>query len=318
MHRPRLLIVADDLTGALDSAAPFAARGLATVVARHPGALAALPDADVIAVSTASREGPVAAALDAVAAVAAAGLRPHRVFKKVDSRLKGHVAAETGALAAAVGATRILASPAVPLLGRFVADGAVTGAGVDRPIPVAAMFGSLAVEVRDAADQPALAAMVADAGDALLVGAAGLSLALADAMTADPPRTPSFAEPMLFAIGSRDPVTIAQLATLSGALGPGIRLMRQPEAPSGPGAGERFAAEVAAEIEAERPATVLACGGETANAILAALGIDAVVLEGEAVPGVPVSSAGAFTLLTKSGGFGGPALLAEIAGRAVR
>ncbi|WMS40913.1 four-carbon acid sugar kinase family protein [Acuticoccus sp. MNP-M23] len=324
MGRPRLLIVADDLTGALDSAAAFAARGLKTAVARHPGALSALPaDAQIVAVSTASREGTVADARRAIDAVAAASLHPQRVFKKVDSRLKGHVAAETDALARAFGMDRALVCPAVPLLGRTVENGAVTGAGVDRPIRVAPAFAacSQTVEVCDATVQADLDQVVARAGDALLVGAAGLSLALAEDMAATPPAAPPFGEPILFAIGSRDPVTMEQIDKLLGTAGEpcaGVSLMRQTSAVAEDVAasGMRFAADVAAAIRATCPATVLACGGETANAILAILGIDILELHGEALPGVPVSSAGPFTLLTKSGGFGGPSLLSDIARKA--
>jgi uncharacterized protein YgbK (DUF1537 family) len=46
MH-PTIAIIADDLTGALDSAAPFAARGMDSVVALDPEAL-----------ETALRRGP--------------------------------------------------------------------------------------------------------------------------------------------------------------------------------------------------------------------------------------------------------------------
>ena len=322
MDRPRLLIVADDLTGALDAAAPFAARGLATVVARHPGAVAGLPaGAEVVAVSTASREGSVGAALSAVAEVVAAGLRPAQVFKKVDSRLKGHVGAETAALARAFGYETALACPAVPQLGRTVEGGAVVGAGVDRPIPVAAAFDGhgLKVAVRDAPTQDALAAIAAETGDTdeLMIGAAGLALALAESMTGTAARTPAYDAPLLFAIGSRDPVTTAQVARLLARLGDTgapASLMRQPaDGGTGPReSGARFAADVAAAIAATAPATLLACGGETANAILAALRIDTLTVSGEALPGVPLAQAGAFTLLTKSGGFGGPDLLADV------
>ena len=66
----RVLIIADDLTGALDSAVTLTGAGLRCVVARRPGdiaaALALAPD--VLSVSTASREGGAAAARAAVAA----------------------------------------------------------------------------------------------------------------------------------------------------------------------------------------------------------------------------------------------------------
>ena len=66
---PKVAIVADDLTGAFDAAAPFAARGLATRVAIAPAALARLGGpCDVIALSTASRHLAPGEAATAVAA----------------------------------------------------------------------------------------------------------------------------------------------------------------------------------------------------------------------------------------------------------
>ena len=65
----RLAVLADDLTGALDAAAPFAARGITTVVALGLDGLdAALASgADVVGVSTDSREIVPDAARAAVA-----------------------------------------------------------------------------------------------------------------------------------------------------------------------------------------------------------------------------------------------------------
>jgi D-threonate/D-erythronate kinase len=57
---PQLVIVADDLTGAADASASFAKAGLSTVI--HLSG-AAIPNADVVAVSTESRDlGGTAAA----------------------------------------------------------------------------------------------------------------------------------------------------------------------------------------------------------------------------------------------------------------
>src|SRR5262245_11514476 len=66
----RVLIIADDLTGALDSAVTMTGTGLRCVVARRPRDVAAAlwREPDVLAVSTASREGGEAAARAAVAA----------------------------------------------------------------------------------------------------------------------------------------------------------------------------------------------------------------------------------------------------------
>ena len=150
----RVLIIADDLTGALDSGVTLTRFGLRCVVARRPGdvaaALAERPD--VLSVSTASREGGVSAARAAVAAALdAVGALPEILFKKVDSRLKGHVAEEVGVFAARAGRSRALVAPAIPAQGRTVLQGRLTGAGVVEPIDVAASVAAsgLALEVPD-------------------------------------------------------------------------------------------------------------------------------------------------------------------------
>ncbi|MEE1544485.1 MAG: four-carbon acid sugar kinase family protein, partial [Alphaproteobacteria bacterium] len=66
-------IVADDLTGAFDAAAPFAARGMTTLVATAPDGLAT--DGDVVSLTTASRHLPAAEAQAAVKAGYAAMAR---------------------------------------------------------------------------------------------------------------------------------------------------------------------------------------------------------------------------------------------------
>ena len=64
--------------------------------------------------------------------------------------------------------------------------------------------------------------------------------------------------------------------------------------------------------------TLLGCGGETADAILGALGVGVLEVEGEILPGVPVSrmvlDGRTVRLVTKSGGFGdADALVAVVA-----
>lgn len=344
----RVLIIADDLTGALDSAVTLAGGGRRCLVARRPAdvaaALARRPD--VLAVSTASREGEAGAARAAVrAALDAVGTLPPIVFKKVDSRLKGHVAAEVAVVAERAGLGRALLAPAIPAQGRVVVDGLMTGAGVAAPIDVAAAFAatglaSVVPDTRDAAEfDAALAAALAPGAEpALLVGAAGLAGAVARRL--DPaPSAPvaRLAAPILLAIGSHDPITIAQMEYLAGRggveaeqapdgacppadTGAAARLIRLVPAPGRPfdarTAGPRFATEVAALLRAGRFGTLFACGGETADSVLGALGEGVLAVEGELLPGVPVSTmVGGETglrFVTKSGGFGGVDALSRV------
>lgn len=122
----KVAIVADDLTGALDAAAPFAERGLATRVAITLEALdatlaagAALPD--VIAVNTGSRHLSSEDAAQRVvqAADRLLACRPRLLIKKVDSTLRGQVVGESLALRQLAG-RRLLVSPAVPSQGRVI------------------------------------------------------------------------------------------------------------------------------------------------------------------------------------------------------
>ena len=93
---PELAIIADDLTGALDAAAPFAMRGIHAVVALSADALpeAIATGAAVVGVSTDSREVSEEQARENTRTAVAALPPGTRLFKKVDSRLKGNIAAE--------------------------------------------------------------------------------------------------------------------------------------------------------------------------------------------------------------------------------
>ena len=333
----RVLIIADDLTGALDSCAPLAGAGLRCVLARRPGdvpaALRRRPD--VLTVSTASREGGAAAAQAAVAlALEAVGQLPEIVFKKIDSRLKGHVAHEVAVVAERIGCGRALVAPAVPAQGRFVLGGRLTGDGVPAPVDVAALFAAsgLAIDAPDAccdADLDAILAHALDGPPTLLVGAAGLAAAVARRIATGQAPAPRLAAPILFAIGSRDPITLAQVARLARrgevvvepapdgvcpelvATG-AARLLRlapgEGRAFDARAAGDRFAEGIARIVRGGGFGSLFACGGETADAILGALDHGVLDVEGELSPGVPVSTlpeAGRrLRFVTKSGGFG--------------
>ncbi|WP_011339281.1 four-carbon acid sugar kinase family protein [Cereibacter sphaeroides] len=325
----RLVIVADDLTGALDAGAGFAMRGARVRVARS---LADLPEAlasgaEVIALSTGTRDLGVAEAQARLAEVRALlGAQP-LLFKKIDSRLKGPIAAELAALLE--GDPRpILATPAIPALGRFCEAGAVTGAGLDRPIAVAPALGRPARVIDARTDAEIEAALPDDLATQVFVGAAGLAAALARRLWPDAPstRTHLLSTPALFAIGSRDPVTLAQIAAPhalpiheapNGAVpalpaADALLVRMTPAEPACPAAvaGDTFARGIAASMTARPVATLFACGGESANAILAELGIGQLDLLGELLPGIPVSEAHhagrRLRIVTKSGGFGPP------------
>ncbi|MFD1378452.1 four-carbon acid sugar kinase family protein [Fodinicurvata halophila] len=122
----RVAIVADDLTGALDAAAPFATRGLHTLVAATPDALdlALAEKPEVLAVNTVSRHASPQAAAARVRDTFQRLLSqtPDILLKKIDSTLRGPVGAEVAA-AASSSQRRALICPAVPAQGRCVRHG---------------------------------------------------------------------------------------------------------------------------------------------------------------------------------------------------
>lgn len=342
MTDARLAIVSDDLTGALDSAAPFANLGFRVVVATG---LAALPaalasGAEVLAVSLSSREiaAPQAAFRAAQAARLLAGVP--RLFKKIDSRLKGNIAAEVSAIAAVRGLGRVLICPAIPDLGRKVRGGALEGTGVPVPLPVAATVGlpgGLQLLCPDAPDDAALDAVAAGLAATLPVGARGLAAALARQMGAGRKARPAPAlpAPLAVLVGSRDPITLAQVDCARGAaqvawLGApdGVVPAALPDSPAvilqataaSTGAApqlvsSRLAQGFAGSALARRPGLVVT-GGETAGAVLAALGVGLVTLLGEVQPGLPICRPLDFPeapfIVTKSGGFGAVDCLAQL------
>jgi uncharacterized protein YgbK (DUF1537 family) len=112
-----LTIVADDLTGACDTGTLFAARAAVpvTVWPRLPA-----PSA-VRVVDTETRRASLREAGRRVAEVATS-LPAASYFKKIDSTLRGRVAAEVDALIRAVGAPGALFTPAFPAQGRTVVE----------------------------------------------------------------------------------------------------------------------------------------------------------------------------------------------------
>jgi uncharacterized protein YgbK (DUF1537 family) len=345
---PTLAIIADDLTGALDSAAPFAGRGLRAVVALGPDGLeAALASgAAVVAVNTLSRHlAPHAAAAVAAGAARqclAAGAR--LLLKKVDSRLRGNAGPEAEAIARVLGVEALLVAPAVPSQGRIVADGAIRGAGVGaegigvRERLAGALAAGLRLEVPDGHSAEELdrvaAAWIASPGRALAVGAHGLATALAGRLGRQARPGPGFAPaaPALILVGSQDPATAAQVAVLAraglgtiveapaghlppppAASAPVTVLRSVPGADDGETAAARFAAAAVAWMAMLRPRTILATGGDTAAGVLEQLDCHVLEVGGEAAPGIPWSRLpDGVTLVTKSGGFGAETALLDL------
>ncbi len=122
-------IVADDLTGALDTALQFQKRRWSCVVSTRPGTWPTLnSDSGAIALSTETRHldtrtaaSKTRAAIRAVWAEEDEG-NP-RLYKKTDSLLRGNIAAEIKAILDVVGKRSIVFSPAYPDGDRTTVDG---------------------------------------------------------------------------------------------------------------------------------------------------------------------------------------------------
>ena len=119
-------IVADDLTGAMDSGAQLlGAVPVVVEVSPDIGAAHAVPAATTLVINTQSRGAAAASAAARVRAACARLRAASRTawFKKLDSTLRGNVGAELAALHAALAPCTILCTPALPAQARTVVTG---------------------------------------------------------------------------------------------------------------------------------------------------------------------------------------------------
>ncbi len=124
-----VLVLADDLTGAADAAVALARHALTAEVVLHADGVAHA-GADVVALDLDTRRMTARMAARTVAhAVAVTATSRRRLFKKIDSTLRGHIGAELAALARSMPAradsTRVLylVASAHPDLGRTMIQG---------------------------------------------------------------------------------------------------------------------------------------------------------------------------------------------------
>ena len=118
----RYLIIADDFTGANDTGVQLRRRGLPTSVIF---AGKKLPEGDCVVIDTESRGVSGEEAAEAVRlACAEVSFDDYKyVIKKVDSTLRGNIAAEVAALDAAYKPELVVFAPALPALGRTTVGG---------------------------------------------------------------------------------------------------------------------------------------------------------------------------------------------------
>lgn len=124
MTTPQAIVVADDLTGAADTGAPFAAAGFATAVPLR----ATPPGAEVISLSNDSRDAS-ADRIDRLFERSMDLLPPTDNstlwYAKVDSVFRGYPGPQTAFLLRRTGRRAVVIAPALPDQGRITVDGNV-------------------------------------------------------------------------------------------------------------------------------------------------------------------------------------------------
>ena len=320
-----------------------------------PGALpASLPPS--VALDAGTREVSEAAACAAMARLAPALSDAGIPFKKVDSLIRGHALPELAACMGAGPWRRAVLAPAFPFQDRVTrggrqwrreADGwapagpalvpALRALGLQAQAGQAGTGPGPGVSVYDAESDADLDAVVAGiAGPVLWCGTGGLARALARGRVPPEPPRPG---PVLGLFGSDQSATAAQLAAchphwtaLPHGGPPGVAALATRMARHGvafaslslpPGLSR---ADAAARIGSElgrlalalpRPGTLVVAGGETLRGLCTALGAGSLLVQGRALPGVPVSTLGGgrwdgVSVLSKSGAFGPPGLLRDL------
>ena len=337
-------MVADDRTGAMETAGACADLGCAAVVA--PFSIEDGGTAQCLVIDLASRH------LDAPEAAARAAAVPMTALHKLDSTLRGNWAHEIVGRQKASG-RRVLVVPAFPAAGRTCEGGVVLAGGrpvsegdaandarggvrssrpaehllqagassvdvVSRDTLAAWLdFGTGEIAVCDAVsddDLRVVAALWAGHRDVMLAGTAA-TVASAAAATLVPSGThgaaPLCEGPALIVCGSLHPMAQAQVAMAQSA---GATVLVSDAGADGD------AAEVAAALGANAHRalatndfrTVVLVGGDTAAAVL---GDTVVWVGGTMAPGVawsrPFGDPGPL-VFTKPGGFGGPSTLVDL------
>lgn len=324
-----LHLVADDLTGALDSAGSF---GTPEAPVRVSWSDPRAPDFGDFAFSTETRDGTAAVALKrAMAAAEAVVAAPGGtlIFKKIDSLLRGHPIAELAALARRLRPDRIVIAPAHPALGRITRNGRQHARGTDGwdlltcDLPAELLAHGFDAATRndlviaDAVTEDDLVATVqreqAHGGRILWCGSGGLAQALAGGRR---PYLPVPAGRTLGLIGTDHDVTAAQVDAVDKHAAGAVLAWRggdEPEEIAGrlerrldgghavllvpnitPISRQKAAAAIATMLKRllptlQRPDLLFCSGGETLRVVCDALGADGLGCEGFVADGVPLS-----------------------------
>ncbi len=351
MNRPVLRLLADDLTGALDTAAEFAALCGPVHVRWSP-----LPSlSGSAAFSSATREASRSAACTAMQVFSPLLMGADIAYRKLDSLLRGHIAAELAACWGSGAWRYCVLAPAFPAQGRIARHGAVLARQADGGLAPIAMpdwaaeglhihhgdprqdlhEGITWFDAETDADLTQIVALGRRAkGPILWAGSGGLARALVGAA-----RTgfdTKLAAPVLGLFGSDQDVTARQLAACGSiwlrirdaqeaprvaqhlANGAALVSLDLPAATPRAIAAARIADTFAGLLRAlPRPGKLIVAGGETLRAVCDALGAQGLLANGLVMPGVPRSllQGGAWDglpIISKSGAFGQESLWRDL------
>ena len=230
----RLLIIADDVTGAMDTGVCFSAAGIPTRVYLPQGKIESSREESVSVCVLETRhiypDKAYEVVRDFVSEVKDLGF--NYFYKKTDSALRGNPGAELSAMRDALGTEKIHFLPSYPLMNRITKGGIhyINGVPVSEsvfsrdpfnPVTVSDVSeilksqGGENIEVYDAATDEELgktASELIEEGENVFAGCAGLAGVLPDIL--DLPRTQQSAEPrcssMLVMCGSVNPISLIQ------------------------------------------------------------------------------------------------------------
>ena len=334
MHQRWILVIADDLTGALEAGSKFAAHGLPATITSVPD-MAVVGGPVVVTNSDTRHSGPAEAARKiSMLLETARQHKPWLIYKKTDSTLRGNIGPEIGAILSAFPDRDVLYVPAYPAMGRTVRHGEllVDGVPVNRtafaadslnPIyesSVQATLGGVPATILDGEtdeDIRAAAQHIAGSGTPPIVaGPAAIAGALAECvpMERTPPRRPPKIRRCVVVNGSMHPTSAAQIeyARERSVFDADWTLLEYDGEDAGVERARSVGSRVAQFLRDNPVDAIIIFGGDTAYGIHQALGGHDILSCSEALPGVPVSRIGTLHLVTKAGGFGKRNLLEEL------
>jgi uncharacterized protein YgbK (DUF1537 family) len=339
-----ILVLADDMTGALEVGAVFSKSGFRAIVSTRTEPNC---DAEVCVVDTETRHStPTVAFEKTINVVRAFSRTPELIYKKTDSTLRGNIRAELNGLATIFPHWRIGYASAYPEQGRIVRNGIVHVNNVPlsdttfardilNPVSTSSVRELIGPNLRCTIFDGATNSDVRSAAQTILsdemmriaVGPADLEAALAKCLRAE--RTDNQVLPLVKSCivlnGSRTPLSQSQVEYAEQHQCVARNNASAWQLADVPVAEGSLPAAVAASrakcviglLQGQSTDAVLIIGGDTVYAFIRTLGEPPITPVAEILPGVPVSRIGKchlksslaeydrdLILITKAGGFG--------------